>query len=620
MLSQLAMSLGDQSIELEPGDTATIGRADDNRLITDDPRVSRAQLRVSQSVDQWLVESVGRAGTFLGAERVVSFFVTHDVSLRLGSLDGPELRIELIHESEPEPERNGETILTWPSTPSASSTRNEETGAPIAAMTLAPPATPSPRPEEAPPAAEPVVADAIGENPLSEKSRSDTKTRARFNTRKTSTGATLVVLILVYLVVAGASHLWPFQTSGQSQASVRQSAQTLLRLLPHDAENCGRVPASDGLGSVLAVTCASPSLTGSVYGYLYENENDEKAGFAAFNHRSGVDVSKLGNACPPANGSGGTIPWRNNGQRTEPDQKLECYTGGSDPRSTSGRFPPTMPSSWRSGRRANRFKRSRRGGSTMPEVILLTPGRESASQIRALLSVVRRENVRVRRRDTVPVLTQARRSRRNLPTGRWDVGGTPNGIGVGLLGPLEVHGLDRDLKVSPKERALLIALALRPNKVVGVSELIDILWDEDPPVTAHKTLQTYVSGLRRQLPPEVLLTVPNGYRLGIESDMVDAYRFESMLRVAEAKEMKEDDAVGRLTSSMKAWRLEGASHARFPRVASDRFRRAALRGAPQGSGRVPGRLWLMAGLHQDYVAEFELAVSEEPFRGTRGLS
>ena len=139
-----------------------------------------------------------------------------------------------------------------------------------------------------------------------------------------------MVLILVYLVVAGASHLWPFQTSGQSQASVRQSAQTLLRLLPHDAENCGRVPASDGLGSVLAVTCASPSLTGSVYGYLYENENDEKAGFAAFNHRSGVDVSKLGNACPPANGSGGTIPWRNNGQRTEPDQKLECYTGGSD--------------------------------------------------------------------------------------------------------------------------------------------------------------------------------------------------------------------------------------------------------------------------------------------------
>ena len=198
------------------------------------------------------------------------------------------------------------------------------------------------------------------------------------------------------------------------------------------------------------------------------------------------------------------------------------------------------------------------------------------------------------------------------------MGGTPNGIGVGLLGPLEVHGLDRDLKVSPKERALLIALALRPNKVVGVSELIDILWDEDPPVTAHKTLQTYVSGLRRQLPPEVLLTVPNGYRLGIESDMVDAYRFESMLRVAEAKEMKEDDARGAsdlLDEGLALWRGRAMLDSRGLRAidsAAQRFEELR-RGAVENRGR----LWLMAGLHQDYVAEFELAVSEEPFREQR---
>jgi SARP family transcriptional regulator, regulator of embCAB operon len=198
------------------------------------------------------------------------------------------------------------------------------------------------------------------------------------------------------------------------------------------------------------------------------------------------------------------------------------------------------------------------------------------------------------------------------------VGSSQDGIRLGILGPLEVLGLDGELKISPKERSLLIALALRPNKVVGVSELIDILWGEDPPVTAQKTLQTYVSGLRRQLPPDLLLTVPNGYKLGIESDAVDAYRFESILRAAEAKELREGDLPGAcdlLNEGLALWRGSAMLDSRGLRAidsAAQRFEELR-RGAVENRGR----LWLMAGHHQEYVAEFELAVSEEPFREQR---
>ena len=333
MLNQLAVALGDQGIVLEPDDVATIGRAEDNRLITNDPRVSRAHLQISPTADQWLVQNVGRAGTFLGDERVVSFVVTHDVSLKLGSPDGPELRIELLHgDDEEEAGRDqGETILTWPSVPR---TGNEETGAPIAAITRAPTANPVSSTDQerlTDPvtlgATEPVEASHGG-------SRPDTATRSRSNTaRKTSTGATLVVLVLVYLVIAGASHLWPFQTSGQGHVSGQgseKSVKTLVALMPDDVKNCERTPGPSGRGLVVSVTCTPAGMSGSVTGVLFDNASDEKLGFATFNNQEKVDVRKLGDTCPPANGSrGGFTGWHNTGQRPNPDQVLECYEAGS---------------------------------------------------------------------------------------------------------------------------------------------------------------------------------------------------------------------------------------------------------------------------------------------------
>ena len=58
--------------------------------------------------------------------------------------------------------------------------------------------------------------------------------------------------------------------------------------------------------------------------------------------------------------------------------------------------------------------------------------------------------------------------------------------------------------------------------------MIDRLWDERPPVTAAKTLQGYISHLRRALGAGVIVTVGRGYRLAVAAEQVDVGRFEAL--------------------------------------------------------------------------------------------
>jgi DNA-binding SARP family transcriptional activator len=69
-----------------------------------------------------------------------------------------------------------------------------------------------------------------------------------------------------------------------------------------------------------------------------------------------------------------------------------------------------------------------------------------------------------------------------------------------ILGPLEVFDDGRSLSVaSGQRRAVLIDLLLHANQVVGDDRLIDDLWGERPPPTAHKIVQLHISTLRRTL-------------------------------------------------------------------------------------------------------------------------
>jgi ABC-type transport system substrate-binding protein/DNA-binding SARP family transcriptional activator len=82
---------------------------------------------------------------------------------------------------------------------------------------------------------------------------------------------------------------------------------------------------------------------------------------------------------------------------------------------------------------------------------------------------------------------------------------------------------------APKVRALLAVLVLHRGEVVSTDRLIDALWGERASPTAARTLQVYVSNLRKALGDGLLVTEGRGYVLRAEPGQTDADRFEALV-------------------------------------------------------------------------------------------
>ncbi|MEA2436046.1 MAG: hypothetical protein QOF65_602, partial [Thermoleophilaceae bacterium] len=111
----------------------------------------------------------------------------------------------------------------------------------------------------------------------------------------------------------------------------------------------------------------------------------------------------------------------------------------------------------------------------------------------------------------------------------------------GILGPLEVVAPDGPVPLGgAKQRALLAMLLLSANEVVSTDRLIDALWGDEPPDTAHKAVQVHVSQVRKALGPALIRTRPPGYTLVIEPPhTLDLERFRQMHE--EARNVAEAD-------------------------------------------------------------------------------
>ena len=180
-----------------------------------------------------------------------------------------------------------------------------------------------------------------------------------------------------------------------------------------------------------------------------------------------------------------------------------------------------------------------------------------------------------------------------------------------LLGPLEVIKHRRALDLGPgKQRALLAILLLHANEVVSAARLIDDLWPEEAPRTATKSIQVYVSGLRKQLGEGRLVTRKPGYLLRVEPDELDGARFERI--VSEAREAAPERAAARLREALALWRgppLADLADEHFARPEIARLeglRLAAL------EHRIDADL--EAGRHAEVVGELEALVAEHPLR------
>ena len=107
---------------------------------------------------------------------------------------------------------------------------------------------------------------------------------------------------------------------------------------------------------------------------------------------------------------------------------------------------------------------------------------------------------------------------------------------IQLLGPVQLLVADRPVPIGgPAVRGLLALLALEPNRIVALDDLIDALWGSNPPVTARTIVHGNVSHLRRVLrsldPPDQarIDTASPGYRLVIDPDLIDMHRVQDLL-------------------------------------------------------------------------------------------
>ena len=184
-----------------------------------------------------------------------------------------------------------------------------------------------------------------------------------------------------------------------------------------------------------------------------------------------------------------------------------------------------------------------------------------------------------------------------------------------ILGPLEVvEQQQRVVLGGLKQRALVAILLLHRGEVVSSDRLIDELWGERPPATAAKTLQAYVSRLRKALGSEVLVTRNGGYALAASAGQLDADRFEGM--VADARRALADgDAAGTrelLGSALALWRGEALAdlgYEPFAQAEIARLEEARL-------GAVEDRIdaELMLGHHRELLGELEALVTRHPRR------
>ena len=182
-----------------------------------------------------------------------------------------------------------------------------------------------------------------------------------------------------------------------------------------------------------------------------------------------------------------------------------------------------------------------------------------------------------------------------------------------ILGPLLVHGPDGPVEIkAPKHRALLAMLLLSHREAAVTAErLIDALWGEDPPATAHKALQVHVSQLRRALGPEnAIVTLPAGYAVRLEPGDLDLERFETL--VARARDAAPEQATEDLREALALFRgppLADAPLLGTAALEADRIAAARLGAIEQ---RIEHDLAL--GRHTAVVPELEALAAEHPYR------
>jgi len=151
-------------------------------------------------------------------------------------------------------------------------------------------------------------------------------------------------------------------------------------------------------------------------------------------------------------------------------------------------------------------------------------------------------------------------------------------VRFGILGPLTVERDGIPVVLGPlKQQQVLAMLLCQANRMTSVDVLTETLWDDEPPRTARKNLQVYITCLRRLLGniggEDRFVWCHGGYLLRVADEELDLLRFHTL--VAHARQASSTaELVNSLAEALRLWRgpmLDGLTGARQLSAEADRL-------------------------------------------------
>jgi DNA-binding SARP family transcriptional activator len=118
---------------------------------------------------------------------------------------------------------------------------------------------------------------------------------------------------------------------------------------------------------------------------------------------------------------------------------------------------------------------------------------------------------------------------------------TARQVWFSMLGPVRAWRGPVELNLGPnQQRSMLALLLLKANHLVSVDDLVELLWEEQPPASAVNVIHKYIGAIRRLLEPDLearaagrwLTRHGPAYRLAVDEDMSDLNSFRRLVRDA----------------------------------------------------------------------------------------
>ncbi len=188
-----------------------------------------------------------------------------------------------------------------------------------------------------------------------------------------------------------------------------------------------------------------------------------------------------------------------------------------------------------------------------------------------------------------------------------------SGVDLLVLGPVVVRNHGEPVPIGgPKQRAILALLTAEVGRPVSLDRIVDDVYGEDAPEGARRSVQTFISMIRRQL-GDIVQKQSSGYALMVAPDAVDAFRFEDLVRATIPIVATEPElASNSLRDALAMWRGHPYADIDSRSVLQPEITRLTDLRLAALEARIDADLAL--GRHRELTGELDALVVEHPIR------